>query len=188
MIPKKYLALATLVGILVLTLGIGRHYYNVGRRTVEQTATQDSLARVRKELITVSNTRDSIGKELAKADSQSTRTRIIYRQDVANVQITGDSAVDSLGHFIQVLDPRISKRIKDADNHIASLEGEVARAKFLIKVDTLYIGKQSDEGRLGIKVEKLKQGGHFSPQVGVGGCYSTGGIKPCVYVGFGFHF
>lgn len=187
MIEKRDIYLVIAAGILAINVVIGFHFYDVGKRKVALKATQDSLVVVEKEKAIISNQRDSIGKELIKADNKSAITRIIYKHDSANVQINGDSAYDSTGHFIQVLDHRITERITSADSHITKLEAQLKTAKYGFKIDTLFIAKQNQETGLNKSIAHLQSAPLLSKgfQVGAGYCQSPKGGTPCIYAGYG---
>lgn len=187
MIEKRDVYLVIAAAVLAINVVIGFHFYDVGKRKVALKATQDSLVTVEHEKAILSQSRDSIGKELIKADNKSAITRIIYKHDSANVQINGDSAYDSTGHFIQVLDKRITQRITSADKHVTKLEAQLKTAKYGFKIDTLFIAKQDQETGLNKSIASLTKGSRLSRgfQVGAGYCGTPKGSTPCIYAGYG---
>lgn len=186
--PKRDLWLIALAGILAVNVAIGFHFYDVGKRKIALKATQDSLVIVQREKAIIAKQRDSVGKAFAHQDSASTKTRIVYNHDRANTTIVGDSAYDSTGHFIQVLDQRITERITSADTHVTQLEKELATAKYAFKIDTLFIAKTEQESGLHKSIADLTRGsrGSWGVQVGTGYCGTPKGGTPCVYVGVGY--
>lgn len=191
MVSKRNIWLMAIAGFLLVNIIIAFHFYDVGKRKVALKATMDSLVVVRKEKSIIAHQRDSVGKALTIATQQSQKTRLIYTQNTNATKIHGDSAFDDeTGEFIQILDSRISGRIESADDHIENLENELEKSKFLIKIDTVYIGKVEEESRLNQNIANMIRGSKFSRgiQIGAGYCYgSTGGI-PCLYVGYGFSY
>lgn len=189
MIERRDLYLVIAATVLIINVIVGFHFYDVGRRKVALKATEDSLVVVRKEKLIIAKQRDSIGVELAKADVKSQSSRIEYIRVNKQTSIKGDSAYDSTGKFIQVLDKRISDRIKTADRHVADLEDELKVAKYAIKIDTIFIAKQEQETGLNKSIADLKTAprGSWGLQVGIGGCTSAkGDTVPCGYIGLGY--
>jgi hypothetical protein len=183
---QKWLAVAAallIVGVLGFCSG-----YKKGGVSVALQSTRDSLKVVVAEKQAIQKQRDSVGAALAIADKKSGETRTVYVSVKNNVRVQGDSTFDSTGHFIQVLDPRITQRIKSADAHVTSLESELRTAKFAFHVDTVFIAKQEQQTKLNEHIATLVSGSQFSSgfQAGVGYCATVVGNKPCVYAGYGF--
>lgn len=186
--PKRDLWIVAILGILAVNVAVGFHFYDIGKRKVALKATQDSLVVVKREKAVIAKQRDSVGKAFLRQDTASAKTRIIYNHDRANTTIKGDSAYDSTGHFIQVLDHRITERIASADKHVTGLEAQLATAKYGFKIDTLFIAKQEQETGLNKSIASLTRGsrGSWGVQVGTGYCETPKGGTPCVYVGVGY--
>lgn len=161
-----------------------------GSKSTALKAIQDSLVVVKKEKKLIQAQRDSIGSVLKFKSIITNQTRTVYIHDKNNVSIKGDSAYDSAGVFIQVIDKRISNRIADSDKHITSLESELASAKYALRVDTVFIAKQSQETDLNHSIAKLSSSPRISHgiQAGAGYCRNTTGGTPCLYVGYGYSF
>lgn len=179
------------IGIVIaLVIASSIHFYDVGKRNVAIASIEDSLVTVQKEKAIISKQRDSIQHELAKQDTISTHTRIKYVESNTQTAIKGDSAFDSTGKFIQVLDRRISDRIKNADKHISSLESELKTAKYGFKIDTVFIAKSEQENGLNKSLAKTVKGDNFTKglQAGVGYCRNSTGGTPCLYIGYGFSY
>jgi hypothetical protein len=188
MISKRDIYLIIAAIVLSINVIVGIHYYDVGKRKVALVATQDSLKVVIKEKEIIQKQRDSIGAELKIADAKTISTRSIYVDARDKTKIKGDSAFDATGKFIQILDPRITSQIKAANNHITSLESELATAKFALRIDTVFIAKDSQEINLHKSIEKLTSAPRLSHgfQVGVGYCRSAISGVPCIYAGYGY--
>lgn len=179
------------IGIVIaLVVASSIHFYDVGKRNVAIKSIEDSLVTVQKEKVIIGKQRDSIQHELVKQDTLSTITRIKYVQSNNQTSIKGDSAFDSAGKFIQILDRRISDRIKNADIHISSLESELKTAKYGFKIDTVFIAKGEQENGLNQSLAKTVKGSNFTKglQAGVGYCRNSIGGTPCLYVGYGFSY
>jgi hypothetical protein len=189
-VSKRDLWLVGALGVLAVNVVVGWHFYDVGKRNVALKATRDSLSVVVAEKKVIQKQRDSVGAALAIAAKKSAVTRTVYVDTKNETQIKGDSAYDSTGHFIQVLDPRITHRIVAADAHVTQLESELSTAKFAIHVDTVFIAKQAQETKLNQNIADMVSGSRFSGglQVGVGECLGSDGVKrACIYAGVGLN-
>lgn len=193
-VSKRDLFLVGLLGALLVNLVLAFHIYDAGKRSVMLKQTKDSLARVVQEKAVLQHQRDSIGKALLIADQKSEQTRAPYVKDTGNVKVGAKNAdglvpvFDSTGTLIQEVDPRIADRITHADEHISSLESQLATAKMAFRIDTLFIAKGDEENKLNKSIADQTKGSRvslLSLQLGSGVCDGPNGFTGCVYAGVG---
>lgn len=165
--PKRDLWLAALASVLAVNVVVAFHFYDVGKRNELLKNTRAALATVVAQKAVIQKQRDSVGAALAVAEKKSAVTRTVYLTAKAETKIVGDSAFDSTGHFIQVLDPRISQRIVKTDEHVISLEKELLTAKFMIHVDTVFVAKQNEEIDLNKRIAKMVEGPKCGRKCGI---------------------